>query len=449
MELTSQSAFLAEMSTLLILLAGAVLLYSSFREKYLIPWIGGWTCLFFAKILLAVEWGHASLLWPSLSLACFMLGLGLLVAAVLFFVSQRKLILPLAVMLTTALILALVYSLWLPYPAFRIVAQVLCWGAKALASMQLVRFAWGRRTVGRWLLAAMFLLVHLDVAQSQHHLIAYDFLVDLFFGIGMMTVVLEDARVQVQRLDALNTITHQISDSRDFESTIGTILEELRKITRDKAAWYRVLRGENLVLAGHCGLSENFAQKADTIDIGNSVGGFAMREGDVYVVRATETMPRLREIITSEGIHHLLLVPVEGKNSSIGMFVLGVPHFRAYTGREKKFLKAAAKQIGLASENSTLLRQVVQSRNEWASTFDSIPDYILVHDKEYRILRANSALLNRLQRSRQEVVQHLCEEVLPGADVNWSGCPYCAHAECAGEEDPCFGGYSVRSEEHT
>ena len=74
-----------------------------------------------------------------------------------------------------------------------------------------------------------------------------------------------------------------------------------------------------------------------------------------------------------------------------------MPRFRAYTGREKKFLKAAAKQLGLAAENRKLLQQVVHSRNEWASTFDSIPDYILVHDLEYRILRANGALLGRLQ----------------------------------------------------
>jgi two-component system NtrC family sensor kinase len=445
MDFTFQSAFLAEMSTLLILLAGAVLLYSSFREKYLLPWIGGWTCLFLAKVLLAVESGHSLRLLAPFSLACFMLGLGLMVTAVIFYVSQKKLILSLAVMLTVALILALTYTLWLPYPAFRIVAQGLCWGAKTLASVQLVRFAWGRRTVGRWLLAIMFLLLHLDVAQTHHRLMAYDFLVDLFLGIGMMTVVLEDSRAQIQRLDALNTITHQISDSRDFESILGVILDELRRITRAKAAWFRILQGDDLIMAGRCGLSEGFVQKAASIDIRNSVSSVAMREGDVYVVRSAETPPGLRENLAAEGIHHLLLVPVTGKNSTIGMFVLGVAHFRAYTGREKKFLKAAAKQIGLAAENSTLLKQVVQSRNELASTFNSIPDCILVHDEEYRILRANGALLDRLQRSRPEVVQHLCEEVLPGAAINWRGCPYCAHADCAGEEDPCFGGYSMVS----
>src|SRR5579884_281627 len=143
MNFTFQSAFLAEMSTLLILLAGAVLLYSSFREKYLIPWISGWACLTFAKIWLALDRSHGSPVLGSLSLAFYMLGLGLVVAAVLFYTSQRRLILPLAVMLSVALTLWLLYSSVWPYPIFRVTAQWLCWGVKALASIQLVRFAWG------------------------------------------------------------------------------------------------------------------------------------------------------------------------------------------------------------------------------------------------------------------------------------------------------------------
>ena len=445
MDLTIQSAFLAEMSTLLILLAGAVLLYSSFREKYLIPWIGGWMCLSLAKIWLAMDVGHASLLWSALSVVTFMLALGLLISAVCLYVSQKRLIFPTVAILAVSTGLALAYLLWLHHPAVRFLAQGLCWGAKIVASVQLVRFAWGRKTVGRWLLALMFLLLHLDVQQNQHSLMAYDFLVDLFLGIGMMTVVLEDARVQIQRLDALNTITHQISDAQSFESSIGVVLEELRKITRAKAAWFRVLHEGRLLLAGQCGLSTSFIEKASTVDPANGVSGYAMREGEVYVLRAPESMRHLREAIAAEGIDHLLLVPVEGKTSAIGMFVLGVAHFRAYTAREKKFLKAAAKQIALAAENNTLLKKVVHSRNEWASTFDSIPDCILVHDNEYRILRANGVMLERLGRTNETVLHHACEEVLPGAGVSWQGCPYCAHADCAGEEDPCFGGYSVVS----
>src|SRR5215475_12089384 len=93
MELSLQSAFLAEMSTLLILLAGAVLLYSSFREKYLVPWIAGWSCLTLSKIALALNLGLApSRLWTSLGYAFFVLAVGLFVTAIFLYVSQKKLL---------------------------------------------------------------------------------------------------------------------------------------------------------------------------------------------------------------------------------------------------------------------------------------------------------------------------------------------------------------------
>ena len=446
MNLTLESAFLAEMSTLLILLAGAILLYSSFRERYLVPWIGGLSIFTVSKVFLALSASQPqALMWTALAYGTYVLAVGLFATSVFFYVSHQKLLLPAIIALTAALPLEIAYSLWRPYAALHYAAFVLCSFVSIMASIQLVRFAWGRTSVGRWLLAAMLVLLHLDTVGHVHQIVGTDLIVDLLLGLGMMTIVLEDSRTQVQRLDALNTITHQISDSREFDPTVGTILEELRRLTRAKAAWFRTLTGDKLELAAHRGLSPAFVEKVNTIDTARSASGFALREGEVYVVRATESTPEIGEVLISEGIHHLLLVPVEGKNSPVGMFILGMPRFREYTMREKKFLKLAGKQLGMAAENRQLLQQLVHSRNEWASTFDSIPDCILVHDMGYRILRANGALLGRIQRTRQEVVHSFCEEVLPGAITNWNGCPYCAHADCAGEEDPCFGGYSVVS----
>ena len=69
-------------------------------------------------------------------------------------------------------------------------------------------------------------------------------------GLSMMTIVLDDSRVQVQRLDALNTITHQISDSREFEPTVGTILEELTKNhARQSGMVPHAVEGDKLELA--------------------------------------------------------------------------------------------------------------------------------------------------------------------------------------------------------
>ena len=230
MNLTLQSAFLAEMSTLLILLAGAIVLYSSFREKYLVPWIAGWSVFTVSKVFLALSASSPQQpLWAALAYSTYIIAVGLFAASVFFYVSHQKLLLPAVIALGAALPLEIAYSLWRPYPGLHYAAFVLCSAVGIIASTQLVRFAWGRASLGRWLLAAMLVLLHLDTVGHVHQIVGTDLVVDLLLGLGIMTIVLEDSRTQVQRLDALNTITHQISDSREFDPTVGTILEELRK----------------------------------------------------------------------------------------------------------------------------------------------------------------------------------------------------------------------------
>src|SRR2546426_3542321 len=112
-----------------------------------------------------------------------------------------------------------------------------------------------------------------------------------------------------------------------------------------------------------------------------------------------------------------------------------------------EFLSTAANQLGIAVENLRLLEQVLRSQRQWRNTFDSIQDIILAHDSDFRIIKANHSLLQRLGRSPSDVVGKLCETVLPRRQVDWTGCPYCAHGDTDFVEgaDPCFGGYSMVS----
>ena len=70
----------------------------------------------------------------------------------------------------------------------------------------------------------------------------------------------------------------------------------------------------------------------------------------------------------------------------------------------------------------------------------------MLHDSQFRILKANPALLSRLGKSQAEVVGQTCEAVLPKEDLAWENCPYCRGAEDELSEgiDP-FGGFSVAS----
>jgi two-component system NtrC family sensor kinase len=260
----------------------------------------------------------------------------------------------------------------------------------------------------------------------------------------MMMTVMDDSSTQIERLDVLNRLMKEISEVHDFESTYSSTLAELVDLTGARAAWFRLMDGDNLVLAASQGLTQEMPARFQVINK-SSVSGQTVRGGDIRILRSRDAVPERREMLQNLGFNHLLMIPVEGKSCQVGMLVLAMPHFRSHTENETKFLKAVAKQFGMAAENQRLSQQVEHSHNEWAGTFDSIPDFIFVHDLQFRIVRANQALVDRLGKPRQEVVGQLCSSVMPGAGVAWQACPYCEHQGHAGEADPCFGGYSLVS----
>src|SRR5437016_1494691 len=155
----------------------------------------------------------------------------------------------------------------------------------------------------------------------------------------------------------------------------------------------------------------------------------------------------IQPYLKAERFHHVVLVPLLGKKSAIGILVLGSRHRLSYTPDEIEFLTTSAHQLGLAIENLRLVEQILRSQRQWANTFDSIHDFVLVHEAEFRVVKANRAILQRLERAPADVVGNLCEAVLPRNYGQWSGCPYCHGSdECFYEgTDPCFGGFSMIS----
>src|SRR5262249_152447 len=192
-----------------------------------------------------------------------------------------------------------------------------------VASAQIFHYAWGRANVGRWTLAVLLLFLHPEV-RSGHAYVGFDLLGDLLLGLSMMIVVLHDSRVQIQRLDVLTNITPHSSNSGGFEPAVRSGLQHLTEMARARAAWFRILEGEDLVLFAEVGLSPNYVEAAKNLLAAKSVSAYAMRERELCVLLATEAAPAFRDKLKAEGIHHLVLVPVEGKSSRIGTLVMGM-----------------------------------------------------------------------------------------------------------------------------
>src|SRR5262249_16456694 len=136
----------------LIVLAGSLVVYRTFRERYLLIWITGWAVYLISKL-------SVSLILPAapyagaISQGEFMLALGLFATAVLLYTHTKRLVLPLLLITLTLVGFAVARELlWPDLLATRISLEVAYRLVALMAAIHVVRYRWGRFELGPWLL---------------------------------------------------------------------------------------------------------------------------------------------------------------------------------------------------------------------------------------------------------------------------------------------------------
>jgi diguanylate cyclase (GGDEF)-like protein/PAS domain S-box-containing protein len=61
-------------------------------------------------------------------------------------------------------------------------------------------------------------------------------------------------------------------------------------------------------------------------------------------------------------------------------------------------------------------KSLINAKEEWEKTFDTIPDLILVIDNEHKILNANRAMAEKAGIKKEEIIGKHCYEIMHGAD---------------------------------
>jgi two-component system NtrC family sensor kinase len=433
----------------IIMVGASLLVFRTFRERYLLVWIVGWLAYFVSRWTLQGSADDSvSRTLIGISHGAFVLAICLFAASILIYTHARKLLLPL--FLGTLALVGYAFTQAVLWPNSELLRQVLevSYRLVALATgFWLLRYRWGRWEIGPWLLAGTIVFFHLDWADWNVYVPQeYGLGTDLLCGLSMLFIVFDDSRMHMRRLAAINSLTTGSSRAESSAPMLNSAMEELTSLMLAKSAWFRMIEGDGLIIAQHTGLSQLFLQERSRIGFGGTLGE-VLREGSPRVIRTKSAPDDIRPFMKIEKFHLAVIVPVAGKKSPIGTLCLGTRRRLTYTPDDMEFLTTAARQLGLAAENLRLVEQILRSHRQWSNTFDSIQDLVLVHDSEWRVIKANNALLTRLDQAPADVVGKTCEEVLPSVFGAWQSCPYCRGEEEGFHEgtDQAFGGYSMVS----
>ena len=440
--------WMAVESATLVILAASLLVFRTFRERYLLTWILGWVAYFVSGWTLRIAPTGASAKYlVAVAHAQFVLAVCLFAAAIFVYSNARQLLLPLLVFCVGLMSFAAMRAvLWPDSFGARLGLEIAYRLVTLTAAISLIRFRRARRQIGHWMLGLSILLIHLHWIPLSSHL-PPDFKLgtDLVFGFSIVLLVFDDSRMRIRRLAVLNALTNTIMRAQQYGPMMETALGELKDLMDAKAAWFRLLEGNNLVLVQQIGLSPEFVQERYSLPM-DDIWKQILADNKPKPIASAEVVEVVQPLLKREGIVHIVTLPVLGKKSVIGTLSLGNRSRFSHTAGDMEFFETAAQQLGLAVENLRLFEQILRSHRQWANTFDSIQDLVLLHDSEFRIMKANQALLQRLRQAPADVAGHSCEEVLPKV-AEWKQCPYCRGKAASFDEvpDPCFGGYAMVS----
>jgi PAS domain S-box-containing protein len=440
----------AQESAAFIMLAATILVFRTFRERFLLVWSLGWLAYGVSQWFSANPAAFATA--PELeaiSQSAFVLAVCLFATSILLYSHAEKHILPLFIITGSVMTFAVARLLYWPDEILLRVPLEIAYRVLAVgAAIQLIRYRWGRVEIGPWLLGLSLLFLHLDWAPLTGWVPGGVFLMaDLLLGVSMLFLVFDDSRARTERLAVIDSLTTAIARTQQHGPMMQSALEELKKAVNAKGAWFRPVDSEQTAaITNHVGVSSEFLKGANLIHLDEAVQK-ALAKQEPTVVKAIAMMPSVKAYLDDEKLEHIVLVPLHGKKGAVGTMALGKAHAYSYSSEEMDFLHTAASQVGIAAENLRLLEQVLRSQRQWMNTFDSIQDAILAHDAEFVITKANEALLQHLGLAPADVMGNPCEDALPHTFAKWTGCPYCSRGDVDFVEgpDPCFGGYSMVS----
>jgi two-component system NtrC family sensor kinase len=330
------------------------------------------------------------------------------------------------------------------------------------AGMVLWRSPLLRRGHGVRLLEGVFLLtgIHgLDRNMWPEHpyfllRVAFDHLLGVALGIAMVVVVLEGARSRTvelnEKLRRLTLLTTASTQTLSVQDVLDRVLAHLVESLGATHGLVRLLEGEGdkaqLVIHASVGFQNAYLEKYARLPAKAAWTQRVLHKDCEFFRMQDEPDPSVRQRMAEGGIGNSITMALPGKDGPLGIIAVGSTRNEQFQADEIAYLLNISNLLGLTLQNVKLFEQVATVQQQWAYTFDSIGDPILVHDRQGRILRCNLRLGHLLGRDSQVLVGRAVADLLARKNLAYEMCPYCEGVAGEGDNpDPWLQGYFLAS----
>jgi PAS domain S-box-containing protein len=213
------------------------------------------------------------------------------------------------------------------------------------------------------------------------------------------------------------------AQARDLPEFLKLFAERVAGMLSAEWCGVVVIQGQDAELQGGTDCSTAGLEKDKILALFRN----ASRKKGIYVV-ADGIAGTTRE-------KQLLVVPVQASDSEPLGAICVYGARREIAMAEKKLLHALASHAALSLENFRRFSQLERSKRQWVQDIDAISDFIVVHDRAWKIVRTNRSLANHLGLPPVALVGEAVSSLRTLAEGEGTlPCPFCLYTGLSREE---------------
>ncbi len=118
----------------------------------------------------------------------------------------------------------------------------------------------------------------------------------------------------------------------------------------------------------------------------------------------------------------MAIYPITGSPWHFGIHQCS--HARDWTAEEKRLFEAIGRRLADGLTSLLTFRNLRRAKELWERTFDAVPDLVAIIDAGFRIVRANKAMVDRLNLPLQACIGQTCYKAVHGTEKPPSFCPH-------------------------
>ena len=183
----------------------------------------------------------------------------------------------------------------------------------------------------------------------------------------------EEVANQNRDLGLLDALSNEVGSSLHLNRVLEAAIKQTQAVLKVEAGWCYLFKDGVLVLSKYQGLSSQYVEAMQHLELGNGAEGMAFSRGEPIMRDGLLFHSgRTRRLVQQEGLRSIAAVPLTAGNEPFGVLAVGSHFQREWSSRDQRMLVSIGQKVGQAVANSQMFSEAERKVQVWEANYSDM-----------------------------------------------------------------------------